>query len=181
MVKMKKLLIILLIICSSCTGYKKIANKKSTTNTVEKSEVKKDSASNTTTNQEIKDRIIVNVPEANNKETKRLLDAVLKQLNTSKISGTNSYTSKYDEETRELVIDFIIGQTQNKETSTNKEQSSEKSFEQKTDEYIYKKIVAIPWWVYVIAFLYFLKPILNFVSMFFPQIRTVKFIGRILG
>ena len=165
---MKKYIIILLILCSSCLGSKKVAEKSTATNTKEVTSIKNDSISSVATNREIKDRIIVNVPEASNEETKKLLDAVLKQLNTSKSSGTNSYVSTYDEETRRLVIDYIIGQTQDKETNSKKEETSEKTFEQQTDEYISKKISTIPWWVYVIVFLYFLKPILNIVSAFFP-------------
>lgn len=176
---MKRLLLILtLVLFCSCLGSKKVAEKSSETKSTEKTEVKKDSSSTTTINEGIKDRVVINVPEADNEATMKSLDAILKLLNTSKTSGSNSYHLKYDEQMKQLILDVVVAATQNKETVTNSDTNTETSFEQRTDEYIKKKITAIPWWVYLVAVIIFIRPILNFLAMFFPGLKTISILSR---
>lgn len=179
---MKKLLIIstLFILLFSCGTLKKTSEKTSTTKQTELTEVKTDSTSEIDTNKEIKDRIVISVPEANDENTTKLVDAILNQLNTSKTSGTNSYNSRYDEETRQLVIDFIVAQTQSKITATTSDSKTEKTFEQQTDEYIEKKIKSIPIWVWVLLLFVFRKPLFGFLVELFPGLKTVKWLSRLL-
>ena len=174
------LVILLSLFVQGCLGSKKVSEKSKTTNTTEKTESKKDSTTHVETSGEIKDRIVINVPPADNEATEKSIEAILKMLNTSKSSGSNSYVSRYDEETRQLVIDFIVAQTQNKTTETNQETNSEKSFEEQTDEYISKKVTAIPWWIYVIVVFLFRKQIFGWIIELFPALKTVKWLVRLV-
>ncbi len=158
----------------SCAGSKTIDRKQSTTKQTQTSEIKKDSTSNTVTNGAINDRIIINVPESKDPASEKLINAILKQLNTSKSSGSNSYRSVYDEELRQLIFDFKIAQTKNQDTSTNSEENTKKTFEQQTDAYFSKKIKIIPWWGYALAAYFLRSHIFGVFGFFFPQIRTIK-------
>jgi hypothetical protein len=158
-------LLFFMILCTtSCLGSKKVTEKSS--ETTEKTEVTQDSTTKIDTSGEIKDTIIVNVPETDNEEVRLMFETMLRQLNTSKSSGSNSYTSRYDKETNQLMIEYIIGQTQNKEVSSEKDTKIEKSFEESIDEYV-KKFV-IPWWMYAIVVFMLRKEIFWVISKLFP-------------
>lgn len=161
-----------MLLLTGCLATKKISKKSKVTTITEKTEIKKDSVSIIETNREIKDRIVINVPESDNEEVMRMFDVLLGQMNASKSSGSNSYKSTYDKETRQLVIDFIIGQTEDKKTDTFSDIKVEKSFTQQIDEYI-KKIV-IPWWIWVAVAYYFKGAIIGVLGFFFPQIGIIK-------
>ncbi len=175
---MKKLILLfLVVITTSCLGSKKVLESNKETNTKEKTEVKKDSVSNTTTNAEIKDRIVINVPETDNTELMEMFNSLLHRLNTSKTSGSNSYQMRYDEETKQLIADIKVAATKFQDTKVTSDTTKEKSFEEKTDDYISKKIKTIPWWLYGIAAFLMRKHILAILSFFIPGIRQVKTIN----
>lgn len=174
------LITILLGALSSCSTLGKTTKKNSeikstelvTTDNKEKETVK--------TSEAIQDRVVINVPESDNKELMKMFNSMMSKLNTSKSSGSNSYNSKYDEELKQWVIDFTVAQTLNKEKEKVTDTKSEKTFEQNIDEYI-KKIV-IPWWIYLIAFVLLypniekiIKTIFNIVSkIVIPAINIFK-------
>lgn len=166
-------LYVLIILSSSCLSSKKVSDKNSETKEKESTSVIGQTTEEVKTNGEIKDRIIINVPESDNKELLAMFDSAMKQMNTSKISGTNSYTSRYDEETRQLVIDFIIAQTQDKIKDSSVDTKSEKSFEQQTDEYFSSKISNIPWWFWLILFLWFLPQIISRVKLIISPVQLL--------
>ena len=73
-----------------------------------------------------------------------------------------------------LKMEASIGETKNTATNSNKSKNTEKSFEQQIDEYIYKKIKVMPWWMYgIIAFL-FRNQLVGLLSFFFSGIRSIK-------
>lgn len=156
---MKKLLIIstLFISLFSCTGAKKIFQKNSSTK--ETTTEKTDSISKVETSLPIQDRIVVNIPETDNSEINMMFTELLRRLNTSKTSGSNSYNLKFDEETKQLIADIKVAASKVSETKTNSQ--TEKSFEQKTDEYISKKISQIPFLVWLGLIFWFLPQILS--------------------
>tara|TARA_R110002049_G_scaffold4063_3_gene29318 strand:- start:675 stop:1208 length:534 start_codon:yes stop_codon:yes gene_type:complete len=171
---MKNILILLIVISlTSCLGTKKVTDKQAVTTTIEKVTTKTDSSSNTNTNQAIKDRIIINVPKADDENTTKMVNAVLSQLNTSKVSGNNSYTSTYDNETRQLIIDFIIAATQNKQTVKSTDTNSEQTFEKTVSENTKKVVKMIPWWIWLLVVIWFFPQILSRVMMIISPIKLL--------
>jgi len=138
---------------ASCTGLKKITNSNKET----KSEVKTDSVSNTKINNAIKDEVKFQIAQSENEEVNKKIDEILSKINVSKQSGDNSYKLYYDKQLREIKAKINVAETKNETTSTN----TEKSFEEKTDEYIEKKLKLIPWWVYALALFWLLPHVLN--------------------
>jgi hypothetical protein len=171
----KALFIIFLILFTSCLGTKKVTDKEAVTTKTEKTTTKTDSTSKVDTNLGINDRIVVNVPQANDENTTKLVDAILSQLNTSKSSGGNSYTSSYDKETRKLVIDFIIASTQNKETRSAVKTDTEQTFEQTVTENTKKVVKMIPWWLWLIVGVWFLPQIINRVKLILVPFSGISF------
>lgn len=138
----------------------------SETTTKESTEITKDTDVKTSVSEEIKDRVIVNVPQSNNQEVMAMFDIMMKQLNTSKTSGSNSYNSRYDENLKQWVIDFTVAQSKQKETNVVAETKTEKSFEENVNEYL--KTKGIPFWVWLIVLFAFRNEIYFILSLFLP-------------
>lgn len=165
---MKKLVLLcIVLLLSGCRSVKSTQDTSSVTKQSEKKEVKSDSFSKIQTNGAIKDKIVTVVPksETNNARLDSLVDAkvdrILKMLNTSKSSGGNNYRFEYDKLSRELRAYFELAETKNELMATNNSETTETSFEQKTDEYIKQKIKAIPFWIYIVIGLWFLPQIMQ--------------------
>ncbi len=183
---MKRILIysIIVVFFTSCAVLKK--DKTTTTKQTEKIETATDTTSKETVNQKIDDEATFKVAEVNTGDAefdRRVNQGVinaLKGIDFQKSSGDNSYRFYYDEQLKALRAEISLGETRNKEVSTNKEALVEKTFEENVSEYI-KKIV-IPWWMKLIGVLLLavivfvfakvvVKPLLFFVS---PQLRGLK-------
>jgi hypothetical protein len=172
------LITVLLGALSSCSTLGKVVKKETVTNATEVVKTDNKEISTTRTSEAIQDRVVINVPESDNKELMDMFNSMMKQMNISKSSGTNSYNSKYNEELKQWVIDFTVAQTLNKEKEKVTDTKSEKTFEQSVDEYI-KKIV-IPWWIYLIAFVLLypniekiIKTIVNIISKIVIPTRNI--------
>src|SRR5690606_36874900 len=100
----------------SCSTFKE-SSKRSVTREKQNTVLVKDSTAKIETSLPIKDNIVINVPRSQDEALNKALDAILSNLNTSKTSGNNSYKSTYDAENQRLLIEFLIGQTQNKDVS----------------------------------------------------------------
>lgn len=157
----------------SCRSIKSISETNSTTTKTETQEIKTDSVAKIETSKPIKDEIIINVPKSDNEAVNKAIDALLQQLNTSKTSGSNSYTSRYDAENQRLLINFLIGQTQNKQTDVKNNTNTETNFEQQTDTYIYKKLKQIPIWFYVFVIFWFLPQIIDRLKLIISPFSTL--------
>ena len=168
---MKRLPYILLIVfLSSCLGSKKVMESNKEVKSSENTEIKKDSVSNTVTSQAIKDRIVINVPETDNAELMEMFNSVLHRLNTSKTSGANSYQMRYDEETKQLIADIKVAATKFQETKVTSDTKIEKTFEEKTDEYISKKVKSMPWWFWLGIVVWFLPQIIDRLKLIYNPI-----------
>lgn len=179
---MKKVLpIIVLLIFTSCLGTKKVINKEHSLKQTEKVSSKNDSISKTKTeiNKEIKDKLIIDVGDSGSDDCNDKIDEILSKLNTSKSSGGNSYKSRYDKETRQLLVDFIVSQTESKQitTDTNSEFVSDKTFEETTKETVKRVIKIIPWWLWIIIAFILRKQIISLISIFFPAIKGIETIS----
>jgi hypothetical protein len=166
-------LLIILILFSSCLGSKKVFENNTSKKEVEKLEVRKDSSNVIEKNRAINDKVITTVVSSGNKETDKKIDEILSKLNTQKNSGSNSYKQYYDSETRQLVTDFFLAQTQDQILSTKNDSVKETSTEEVIDTYISKKVTAIPWWLWFIAGLYLLPTIFNRLPMIINPIVTL--------
>jgi len=167
---MKNILILfILLTVTSCLGTKKTTERNSEIVKTELLQTKKDSISDTKTqvSEAINDKLVIDVGNSGSVECDEKIDEILKKLNTSKSSGGNSYNSRYDAETRQILVDFIIAQTENKETTLdiNSEIQSEKSIEEKTSENISKVVKVVPWWLWVILIFWFAPAILEKLQM----------------
>jgi hypothetical protein len=164
----------------SCRSIKSTSEKNTATSKTDKKEVRNDSISNTLTNAEIKDRIVINVPETDNSELMEMFNSLLHRLNTSKTSGGNSYQMRYDEGTRQLIADIKVAATKFQDTKVTSDRLIETTFEEKTDAYFTKKIKAIPWWFYAIAVYLLRSHVINFLSFFIPGIKNIKTLRDLL-
>lgn len=168
--------IAIIIALSSCAVLKK--DKTTTTKQTEKTEIVTDTISKETISKKINDSATFKIPEVSTGDAeydRRVNEGVINALrgfNFQKTSGDNSYRFYYDEQLKALRAEIQVGETRNKEIATNKEASSEKTFEQSVKEYI-KKIV-IPWWIYAIAIFMLRKQIFGILAFIYPPIRGLK-------
>jgi len=166
---MKNLLIIFIsVFLIGCLGSKTVSESTIKTKEVDKSEKVKDSISTKDTNKAIDDKIVTPVPKTGNAEMDARFDALLSAMNTSKTSGDNSYKRYYDENTRQLIEEFKIGETTSEKIDVNESEKVEKTFEEQQNEYFKKKITTMPWYLWVALFVFlwptiwkFLKPIIQ--------------------
>ena len=178
----KGLIILLLGLFMSCAVAKK--EKSSTTSSVEKTEKVTDTTSKETVNKKIDDSATIRVVESQTGDAefdKRVNDAVanvLRSVNFQKSSGDNSYRAYYDEKLKALQFQVELGETRDKEVSTNNEANTEKTLETEISEYI-KKIV-IPWWMYLIAAFLLRKPILAIAGFIYPPIRALTSLKSVM-
>jgi uncharacterized protein YycO len=160
-------LIIILILLTSCLGTKKVFENNTSKKSTEKTEIKKDSSNVVEKNKSISDKLDLSVPKTKtddlefNKRVDSKVDEILAKLNTSKKSGDNSYKLYYNLLKRQIEFEAKIGETKNETKETNSSEVSEKSFEEKTDEYISKKVSSIPWWIYVLLLFWFSPQIIQ--------------------
>lgn len=175
--------LIILILFSSCLGTKKVIENTSSKKSIEKSEVKKDSSKVVEKNKSISDKLDLTVPSSKtddkdfNKKVDAKVDEILAKLNTTKTSGDNSYKLYYNLLKRQVEFEAKIGETKNETTATNNEEKKETSTEEKIDSYISKKFTVIPWYIWLIAVIWFLPTIINKVILIATPFKSIsKFI-----
>ena len=171
----------LILALTSCSllnlGSKKVTETNKETTQIEKTEIKKDSIKTEIVSKKIDDAITIEVP-VSDPEVDAKIDEILSKLNLSKSSGDNSYRFYYDAKLRELRAEFEIGETKDSEVIKSEETISEKSFTEKTDEYIYKKITSLPWWVWLILVWLIRKHIINLIGIFVPGVKGIKTVNE---
>lgn len=165
-------LILILVLLSSCLGTKKTVENKNDKTSVEKSENTSSTKTETETSKPITDQIIINVPESDNVEVMQMFEKLLRNLNTSKTSGSNSYSLRFDEELRQLVADIQIAQTKNEKVSELNSSVSEKSFDQTVSETSVKVVKLIPWWVWVLFGVVALPNIINALKLLINPLKA---------
>lgn len=166
--KIKKafLSVLTALLISSCAVTRK--NKETKTATTSVSEQVRDSISSETINRAINDTIRISVPYTD-PETDEKLNNILRQISTSKSSGSSGYQLYYNEQLRQLEARLQIAESKDTQITEKSEKTTEKTFEEQVDEYV-KKIV-IPWWMYAIAFFLLLPQIKMVLGMVFPIIK----------
>lgn len=157
---------------TSCAGVRTTSEKNSETKTSDHSEKTSDKTADTKTNREINDNFGVPIRSNDEAVNKAVRDA-FRDFNFNKQSGTNSTQIIFDEEAMAFKIANIIGETQDKNTSSVSESKSDKSFEQTTDEYFSKKISQIPWWLWLAIAVYFMPKIVEGVSAIYNPLSLV--------
>lgn len=164
---------ILFLLFSSCLGSKKTTEKTSNTKIENSSKTEKDSSVVKEKNNAIEDRITINVPKTDNKELMEMFNNAMRQLNTSKTSGTNSYTSVFDEELMKWIIEFKIGETINKDTNVNNNSETKNSEKIITEETFKKTVSQIPWWGWAILIIWLLPSIIEKIMFFINPIKSI--------
>ena len=178
---MKKLFFLLAfsLLLTGCLGSKKVTEKTVTTNTSNKEKQSRDSISATQINKAIADALDLYVPPQVTDDKKfdeavnNAVDQIMLKLNLNKQSGDNSYSLYYDLIKRELQFRASVGETKNSNTDVKETKETEKTFEQKSDEYIYKKITTLPWWVYVLAVFFLLPNLINSVTAIYMPFKNI--------
>jgi len=170
------LVFLLVLTISSCRSVKSVSKTNKQTTSIEKIEFKKDSINTTVINKSIDDAITIPVVKSNtnNKVKDSIINAkvdeILLKLNTSKKSGNNSYRLNYNTEKRLLELEAKVGETKDTNTDTKIEEITEKTFEEKTDEYISKKIKL---WFYALVVFWFFPKILARVQTIINPISAI--------
>lgn len=170
---------LILMLFTSCMGSKKVIENNTSKKETEKFEVKKDSSNIVEKNKSISDKLDLAVSKSKtndadfNKKVDAKVDEILAKLNTTKTSGDNSYKLYYNLLKRQVEFEAKIGETQNETKETNTKETSEKTLEEKTDEYISKKITAIPWWLWFVALLYLLPTIIDRISLLINPLKVL--------
>jgi signal recognition particle GTPase len=155
-----------------CGTMKTNSEKNKSTKETNLSEKSKDSSHITEKNKAINDKSVIPVQKSDtgnrdfDAEVNRAVDRILASLNHQKSSGDNGYELYYDLIKRELQFRATIGETSNTKEKVKEKEKTEKSFEQKTDEYLSKKISQIPWWLYLIAIIYFAPKLIEGITAF---------------
>lgn len=162
--------IVLILLFSSCMSTKRTTEKSVTIEKI--TEKEKDSTSITVTSKKIDDTIITSVGSTGDADCDAKMDAILRQLTTSKSSGDNSYKFYYDEKLRQLRAEFEIGATEN--TNTNTSQNTNESYSIVTDLKKQIKKVVIPWYLYLVVVYLLRKPIISIIGVFYPPILAIK-------
>lgn len=163
---MKKLILLLLISSlHSCTTFKKATEQKTetTTSDILRSSTKIDSTTLTEINRGIKDNFAVSL-RTNNKSLDSLLELKFEGFNSVKTSGSNSFSTRFNKEDFTLGFEAIVGETKNIESKTEKDQNTEQTFTSEVDSYFSEKISKLPFWVYIVAVIFFAPRILAGVS-----------------
>lgn len=173
---MKKLIILLLffVAFTSCRSVKRTTEKNTATTAVEKTDTSKDSVTVTKISEKIDESVSLSL-RTNNKIVDSIIRSRLKGFQTAKKSGGNAFSASFDYDKLALEIKAAVAESVQSKTDVNTDTSFEKSFTEKTDEYISKKIRSIPVWVYILLGLYFLpKIILGVQSVLNPVQALIK-------
>lgn len=195
---MKKLVftLITIAILTSCAGSKQVSRNNRITTDTEKVEVINDSSF--VQKKFEKETAIVTAPiekentislQTTDELVNQKINKALRNFKYIEKSGKNTITAQYDEATMQLIFKaFVAGkESVTKETTsdiiinTDKQQVTEKTFEEKTDEYMYKKIRVIPWWVWVAFYFLFLdSKVTKALSLFIPKLTGATSILSLL-
>jgi hypothetical protein len=162
---MKTLITFLLALTLLSCASKKIKESSKKLSSLQIKEIKKDSVLILKTSRPINDLLKLPVVKSNtsNKKNDSIINAkvdeILSKLNTSKQSGNNSYNLFYDIGRRILRLETSIGETTDQSLIVINNSKEETILEETTREYLYKKIIRTPWWVFAGFVVFFLPKI----------------------
>jgi hypothetical protein len=179
---MKTLISLMLILTLFSCASKKIKESSQETKSIQVKEVKRDSVSMIEISRPINDVLKLPVIKSNtsNKKNDSIINAkvdeILSKLNTSKQSGKNGYNLFYDIGRRIINLETSIGETTDQSLIVINNSKEETILEETTREYLYKKIISTPWWVFAGFAVFFLPKLLkiflavaNPISAFFKK------------
>lgn len=169
-------LLSIILILGSCRTVKTVSDKSKVSESVETKETKKDSTNITKISEQIKENVSLSL-RTNNKVVDSIIRQRLKGFQSSKKSGGNSYSAKFNYDKMVLDIKAEVAESISSNLTTNSEATSTKTFEEKTDEYFSKKISRMPFYVWILLGLYFLPKILAGITAIINPVQTL--IGRI--
>lgn len=179
---MKKAILIVFATLSliSCMGTKKVTETKQTTKETTSVEKSSDSSSTVKINKAVDDKVSTKVEKTGDPFLDAKIDEILNKINTSKSSGANSYNLYFNKKTRELIAELKMGQTQDSISSTKNSLKSESSFENEIESYVFKKIRAIPWWIWALLVWMLRKPIWWILVQLLPFLKGITVIHKFI-
>jgi hypothetical protein len=153
---MKKFILLLaVLLMTGCMGTKSVSDKSTVTKSLRNTDTKHDTQKETKINKGINAQSGISLKTGDSLVNTRIREA-MRNYNYSNQSGSNSTNVKFDEASMALLIANIVGETSDTKETDTKTTIKEKTFEQQTDEYLSKKMVAIPWWLWAIGVMMFL-------------------------
>lgn len=160
---MKKFILLLaVLLMTGCMGTKIVSDKSTVTKSLENTDTKHDTQKETKINKGINAQSGISLKTGDSLVNTRIREA-MRNYNYSNQSGSNSTNVKFDEASMALLIANIVGETSDTKETDTKTTIKEKTFEQQTDEYLSKKMVAVPWWLWAIGIMMFLPKAIDFV------------------
>jgi hypothetical protein len=194
---MKKLFILFTIISlSSCLGSRVTSKEFNTKNSKETTNQKKDSSNVSINKKSIIESEAAEINKYSGISLKTAdslanvkINKALRNFKYTERSGPNSTSARYDESTMQLIIETIVGATKNKETvelqkENVKVDSSYESVvetEHIIDKYVKKKIISMPWYLWLaLYFLFIDSKFMGLLAGFIPQLKGAKTILNII-
>jgi len=184
---MKYFALLLIVLCTSCLGTKKISEKTSAKSTTETTAVKQDSVAKETVNKGIDDTATFKVAQSNTGDAdfdarvNAAVANVLRSINFQKSSGDNSYQLMYNERLNQLEARMQVGETRNTALETHKDVSNEKASTEESTDTSKKVINQIRGWGWVVAFVFFFKNIMGVVGNIYPPARGIESIADLFN
>lgn len=178
--KTKVLILVLLLILSSCIGSKKIAETTSIKEKEKTSKIENDSIKKTTINKQITDVAQIPVPKSktNDKNLDSLVNSkvseILGKLNFSKQSGSSGYKLSYNELKDLIEVAVTVGETKNVSEKVNNNKEETETDTEYISEYL-KKVRGIPlYWIIIALIIVFRKPIFSLLGILYPPLKFTK-------
>lgn len=168
---MKRSILILSFLMVSCVGQKKVSTQKQTEKQTNKVLVRKDSVKIIDRSLAINDKISLSL-KTNDKKIDSIIRLRLKNFYTSKTSGNNRYTAKFDYEKLALEIAAVLNETVSKNVEKNTEKKTDKNTKVTTEEYLYRKLKVVPWWFWVVLAVVFLPQILSRLELIINPLKA---------
>lgn len=175
-------ILIILILFSSCTAFKKVIKEKEhISQSSEKSKSVVDSIVSVWNNRGIDDQFTFKIPRSNTADKTKdsildaRLDEILAKINFKKRSGSNSYKMRYNAKKREIETNVTVGAT--KDSISNVTKSDDKVTKETNSIKSYIKKTGIPMKYLVILLVWaFRKQIYWVLGKAFPVLKTFKII-----
>lgn len=164
-------LIFLTLFLVGCAGQKKIVKTTHTKSEIKNSITKKDSSKVVEKSLAINDKMLLSL-KTNDKKLDSILRLRLKGFSTTKKSGKNYYSAKFDYEQLALIIASVIGETKDEKINTTKNTENTEKVKEEGAEYFYKKIKVIPWWFWLVFAFIFLPQIISRIQLIVNPLTT---------
>lgn len=171
---MRFITVILFLLLVGCGPAKRIAKTTTTSTTATNNTVAKDSTAVIKQTQPIAKEQSISLKTTDSLVNQRINQA-LANFKFTERSGSNHTTAYYDAETMQLLIQSFVAATQDKTVATNTDSATETTLATTIDNYLYEKVVRLPWWAWVLAAVWLLPMVIDRLKLlFFPLLKLLN-------